>query len=252
MDVRLASPQLGGRPLEDREGGLPADAVPVFAEAVGYVQHVDMAALQERAQQHGTEIFVAALPGVFADPSQPVALLSSSLPSDVRDSIAKAFTIGKERTFDQDPRFGFCVLAEIASRALSPAVNDPGTAIDVIGRASRLLVQWGRSKGFAKEGETKCPFVWVPAISANDLLDDVFAPIARDGSRLVEVHLRLQNAFAALLATDRLLFREAVELHSAHALKRAEADLATEEERGSVRALAAKVSAAGPGSALMP
>ena len=42
------------------------------------------------------------------------------------------------------PVFGLCVLAENASRALSPAVNDPGTAIDVIGRGVRLLAQRAR------------------------------------------------------------------------------------------------------------
>lgn len=53
--------------------------------------------------------------------------------------IARAFLIGDERTFDDDPRFGLVVLSEIASRALSPAVNDPGTAIDIIGTFVRLF-----------------------------------------------------------------------------------------------------------------
>ena len=68
-------------------------------------------------------------------------MMSGPEDEDVHKAVAEAFTIGAERTFDQDPRFGLCVLAEIASRALSPAVNDPGTAIDVIGRAVRLLVR---------------------------------------------------------------------------------------------------------------
>ena len=42
------------------------------------------------------------------------------------EAIAATFVIGGSRVFDQDPRFGLLVLSEIASRALSPAVNDPG------------------------------------------------------------------------------------------------------------------------------
>ncbi|WP_305804424.1 DUF2254 family protein [Stenotrophomonas sp. YIM B06876] len=43
--------------------------------------------------------------------------------------------VGAQRSLDQDPRFGLLVLGEVASRALSPAINNPCTAIDVIGRA---------------------------------------------------------------------------------------------------------------------
>src|SRR3546814_6046328 len=52
-------------------------------------------------------------------------------------------SIGVRRTFEHDPRFGLSVLSEIASRALSSAVNDSGTAIDVLGRGVRSLACWG-------------------------------------------------------------------------------------------------------------
>jgi uncharacterized membrane protein len=52
---------------------------------------------------------------------------------EVRDYLVEyyrlrtAFTLGDMRYFEEDPRFGLITLSEIASRALSPAVNDPGT-----------------------------------------------------------------------------------------------------------------------------
>jgi uncharacterized membrane protein len=46
------------------------------------------------------------------------------------------------RYFDEDPRFGLITLSEIASRALSPAVNDPGTAIQIISSYVRLFSLW--------------------------------------------------------------------------------------------------------------
>lgn len=42
---------------------------------------------------------------------------------DIRKAVAKAFTIGAERTFDQDPRFGLCVLAEIAVREMAAKIT---------------------------------------------------------------------------------------------------------------------------------
>jgi uncharacterized membrane protein len=247
MKTRLSHPHLGGRPMS---GGPPKDAWPVFAASIGYVQHIDIAALQACASKAGREVFVMAPPGVFADPAQPVAIVSGARAEDLVKVIKEAFTVGAERTYDQDPRFGLSVLAEIASRALSPAVNDPGTAIDVIGRGVRLLAQGTCFNASEIDDEIECPHVHVPPIEFGDLLDDLFAPIARDGAGMIEIQLRLQKAFVALIATDRNAFGDAAGRHSATALKRAEAALPLEEEKQAVRAIAAVTLCSGANIAL--
>lgn len=245
MASRRAHPHLGGMPLD---GAPPVNAWPVPAEAIGYVQHIDMRALEDCAKKADRAVFVAALPGVFADPARPIALVSGPEDEELGKAVAAAFTIGPRRTFDQDPRFGLCVLAEIASRALSPAVNDPGTAIDVIGRAVRLLAQWGRFPSAEIDTKPDCRHVRVPAIEIGDMFDDIFAPIARDGAGLLEIQMRLQKAFIALVAADAAAFGEAARRHSATALERADANLPLDEERRAVRALAAKLGGATPGA----
>lgn len=55
------------------------------------------------------------------------------------DRLLAAFDTGIDRTFDQDPLLAFRLLADIAVRALSPAVNDPATAIAALGHAYDLL-----------------------------------------------------------------------------------------------------------------
>jgi uncharacterized membrane protein len=241
MKTRLSHPYLGGKPMDD---ATPAGAWPVFANSIGYVQHVDIGALEDCAKAGDRAVFVRALPGVFADPARPVAMVSGASNEEIGRAVGRAFTIGAERTFDQDPRFGLCVLAEIASRALSPAVNDPGTAIDVIGRGVRLLAQWARFDATEKDAEIECPRVHIPHIEVGDMLDDIFAPIERDGAGLLEIQLRLQKAFVALVATDRDGFGDAAARHSATALTRAEAGLTLEDEREAVRAVAANISTA--------
>ncbi|MGA7453642.1 MAG: DUF2254 domain-containing protein [Rhodoplanes sp.] len=243
METRLAHPYLGGRPFGHGEAGVPVTALPVFAEPIGYVQHIDVAALQECAKTRDAQVFVKALPGAFADPSRPVAMVVGDETGEMGEAVAKAFTVGAERTFDQDPRFGLCVLAEIASRALSPAVNDPGTAIDVIGRAVRLFIKWSRYESQASDKGVAFPNVWVPSIGAGDMFDDVFAPIARDGSGLLEIQLRLQKSFWALVVSGDDEFKAAARRHSAMALVRAEADLRLDDEKNSVRMLAAAIKA---------
>jgi len=54
---------------------------------------------------------------------------------DLRGSVA----LGPERTLEQDPTFAFRIMVDIASRALSPAVNDPTTAVQAIDQIQHLL-----------------------------------------------------------------------------------------------------------------
>jgi uncharacterized membrane protein len=59
---------------------------------------------------------------------------------DLNDRVVQqAVVLGLERSFAQDPLFAFRLLADIALRALSPAVNDPATAVDVLDVIEHLL-----------------------------------------------------------------------------------------------------------------
>ncbi|QPC85329.1 DUF2254 domain-containing protein [Mesorhizobium sp. NBSH29] len=223
MRARRKKPYLGGQLLADPVIGIPEGCHPVFAQRIGYVQHIDTAAIAHAARSNGGRVYLSVLPGTFVDLKRPLAWCSSLDPAEDLTDIRDAFTIATERTFDQDPRFGMSVLAEIASRALSPAINDPGTAIDVIGRAVRVLSVWSEE---TEESKAQYPNIWVPQITPAELFNDIFVPIARDGQHMVEVQVRLQKAFAALArSADPTYVGEAMR-HSADALARAEAAMA--------------------------
>jgi uncharacterized membrane protein len=250
MRRRIESPYLGGAPLKNRLRDIPDRARPVRAGSIGYVQHVDAAALSDIAEAEKGDIYLAAIPGDFIDPSEALAYVTG-FDEDRDDAIRNCFSTGDTRSFDQDPRFGACVLTEIASRALSPGINDPGTAIDVIGRAVRVLAVWIEPKD---EAETAIlfPRLHVPGIAIGDLFDDFFTPIARDGAGIVEVQLRLQKAFRSLarLGDDR--YEGNAARHARQALQRAELGLSLEEEKQRVRDIAADVEAASSASAETP
>ncbi len=235
MRARRTDPYLGGMPLLDRER-FASIARPIFASEIGYVQHVDTAALSDIAEKGPEHIVVLCIPGDFVDPASPIARVEGLDGDDVERTIRACFTIGDVRSFDQDPRFGAEVLAEIASRALSPGINDPGTAIDVIGRAVRLLAIWGEP--IEEPGKVRFPNVSVPPIDVADLFDDLFAPIARDGASTVQIGVRLQKAFAALSHFKREGFAESARRHSAEALECAEVALVVEADKRRLRELA--------------
>ena len=177
----------------------PAGTVAVEAGAVGYVRNVDLGALRAVAAREGLEVWVTCPPGGFTHASRALLRVRGdrALSTRTHGDLRAAFDVGDARSFDQDPRFGFVVLGEIASRALSPGINDPGTAVDVIGTAVRLLtayrVQARDASGAAGDGAVR---VSPPAYA--DLLDDVFRPIASDGASSFAVAVRLQKALAAL------------------------------------------------------
>lgn len=210
----------------------------VFAASVGYVQHIDIAALQRWAELHDERVIVTALPGTFAAPGRPLAKIISCTderpPIDCT-AVVDAFLIGSSRLFDDDPRFGLVVLSEIAGRALSPAINDPGTAIDIIGTLVRLFARWSETEPDDAEQAPKYDRVEVPELSVRDMFDDAFTAIARDGAGTVEVAVRLQKALQALASIGHQGLREAAEYHGQLALKRALAALAMSEDLTAVR-----------------
>jgi uncharacterized membrane protein len=230
---------LGGSPLT-RMNAVPPGASAVHTGRIGYVQHVDMAVLASAGKDVGAKVWVAATPGTFVDPSRPLAWVNADLPEEAQAAFREAFSVGEERTFDQDPRFCLSVLTEIASRALSPGINDPGTAIDVLGRAVRLLLIW---TGKPEPEEPRFPDVFVPPIEPSEMFDDVFHPIARDGAGIVEVQIRLQKALVALARSGDARFRTEAIRHSSDALARAQAALDHGADLDRVREAARAVAA---------
>lgn len=235
---RRCAPSLGGVPAQ-------RDAEPVgqavYSDAIGYVQQIDVAALQRCAEKLKVHITLSALPGTFAAPGRALAFISSDvhdvLPVDT-EPMRAAFLIGDDRKFEEDPRFGLVVLAEIAGRALSPAVNDPGTAIYIVGVFVRLFAQW--SKPVADSDSDACEYdrIAVPELSSDDMFDDAFTAIARDGAGAIEVAGRLQKGLASLASLENEAMRAAALRHSQMALARAENALQLPEDLQTVRDLA--------------
>ncbi|MCD9149091.1 DUF2254 domain-containing protein [Pseudophaeobacter flagellatus] len=224
LERRLKTPFLGGRPIE---GSIPSDSLPVFSDRTGYIQHVDLGQLQACADDLKIEVWLSVLPGAFVHEASVLCHVTRQVDADALQQLRSAFTDGAERNFDQDPRFGLIVMAEIASRALSPAINDPGTAISVVGRLVRILAQWKDNPVADIEHES----VFVPPLQPADLIDDAFRPIVRDSAEIYEVHVRIQKALRALAVISPKVFGTPTSAMVAEAMSRAEENLTSDEYR---------------------
>jgi uncharacterized membrane protein len=100
---------------------------------------LDVAALLAEARRRGGVVELAPQIGDFLAYGEPLFYLYRGA-ADIGDEILEsAVALGAERTLEQDPMFAFRILVDIALKALSPAINDPTTAVLAMDQVHRLL-----------------------------------------------------------------------------------------------------------------
>jgi uncharacterized membrane protein len=107
------------------------------------------------------------------------------------------------RTFDQDPRYAIRLLVDIAIRALSPAINDPTTAVQALDHIEDLLRRLGQRQleaGYVRDGDGSVRVVF-PVPAWQDYLDLSFREIRHYGEDSIQVMRRLRAALAGLSET---------------------------------------------------
>jgi len=133
---------------DSREGqlappGPPEAALPLLAPKSGYVQTVDIDDLADVAAATGHAVQFVAFVGDYATAGGILGWCWRRRPvgepnRNVLQRILRHVHIGFERTLQQDIRFGLRQMVDIALRALSPAINDPYTAIQVVHHISAV------------------------------------------------------------------------------------------------------------------
>jgi uncharacterized membrane protein len=129
---------------------IPEHAVEVLATGSGYVQTYHLDGLARAAGQHDVNVGLVPIIGEHVIVGAPIAWAwrsgdGSPLQAGgaeleaVRDALAHGIRLGFERTAEQDVAFGIRQLADVASKALSPAINDPYTAVQAVDHLSVIL-----------------------------------------------------------------------------------------------------------------
>ena len=130
-------------PSRAAEDAGPGGAV-VRSERSGTIQAIDLVGLVRFAERHGCVLVFAVAVGDFVSPgAELVEIRGGTPPQDATAAIEGKVALGKERTIEQDPAFAVRVMVDIGSRALSPAVNDPTTAVQVLDYLEDMLLVIG-------------------------------------------------------------------------------------------------------------
>jgi uncharacterized membrane protein len=180
---------------------IPTDYVPdepefpILNEVSGYIRFIDTSRLMHFARMNHLRVRVTRSVGHFVPAGVPLLMVSrrSRLERDRAVELTGAFDIGPMRTMQQDVEFGVIQIVDIALRAISPAVNDPSTAISCIDQLARILICWvGR---IAPESRMFNPphvlRVVLPWIDLKGLLDTAIEQIRAYAVNDVAVNLRL-------------------------------------------------------------
>ena len=151
----------------------------VLSAASGYIRFVDTRRLVALARHYHVTIRLLRRVGHFVPQGIPLMMVSKGnrLSPEGTAELLAVFDFGPTRTLQQDVEFGVLQIVDVALKAISPAVNDPTTAINCIDQLSRILIRFER------------------------LLDAAFEQIRMYSKTDVAVSLRLLRALGDIAAS---------------------------------------------------
>jgi uncharacterized membrane protein len=157
---------------------------------------IDYAVLVGLAELHGATLSVRVVVGDTVLDGVRLASLDAEAPALADDAVRRAFHLGNERTFEQDPKYPLRLLVDIAIKALSPAVNDPTTAVQAIDQIEDLVCRLARADlGSVWIADLAgVPRVFAPLPSWEDYLSLAFDEIRQFGASSVQVMRKLAAA----------------------------------------------------------
>ena len=198
----------GPFPLQDRnEPSSGADGFAIASPASGYIRYIDIKRLVELAKAYRIRVRLERRVGHFVPAGGPLMSVSDGerVPFDRAVHLVGTFDIGPTRTMQQDVEFGVIQIVDIGLRAISPAINDPSTAISCVDQLSRVLIRWmGRvpppSHYYAPPHVLR---LTVPWLGFEGLLDTAFEQIRHYATSDVAVSLRLLRAFGDIASATQ-------------------------------------------------
>ena len=196
--------------IDPRESDLPS-------HQSGYVRFIDTARLVAFAKAKGVKIRVLRRVGHFVPAG--ISLLRIT-PGDKLSpaecaTLRTFFELGPTRTLQQDIEYGILQIVDIALKAISPAVNDPSTAISCIDQLSRILIRFAAREPlkpivYDPPGVIRVSLPW---LGFDRLLDAAFEQIRLYAKADMAVNLRMLRALGdiASTVTDAALRQQLVE-----------------------------------------
>jgi uncharacterized membrane protein len=193
----------------DGEWKIGSDVVPGFestAQTLTYfgaprtIERFDIEGLVRLGQRVGGVIVLACAVGDTIVENTLLLQVHGATAKLFEKELRRAIHLGLARTSEQDPKYPIRLLVDIAIRALSPAINDPTTAVQAIDQIEDLLRRLGGrdlDAGYARDADGALRLVF-PMPTWEDYLTLAFDEIRQYGAGSVQVMRRLRSALGGL------------------------------------------------------
>jgi len=166
------------------------------------IQAVDVNALVDLAKASGGVIEMVAAVGDTAMELTPILHVFGARRAVDERALSKAIEVGGERTFEQDPKYAIRLLVDIAIKALSPAVNDPTTAVQALDQIEDLLLRLGLCRleiGAFRDGDGELRLI-LPFPAWEDFLRLGLDEIRFCGAGSIQVMRRMNAVVSELIS----------------------------------------------------
>jgi uncharacterized membrane protein len=166
------------------------------------IQALDLRALVDLAGTSGAVIEIMIATGdTIVELTPLMHVRGAATPLD-ETALRQTIELGEERTFEQDPKYALRLMVDIGIKALSPAINDPTTAVQALDQIEDLLIRLGRSSldiGEFYDGQGKLRLV-APFPTWEDFLRLALDEIRYYGAESVQVMRRMKALIKNLTA----------------------------------------------------
>lgn len=188
-------------PPPDAFHGLPVTRTLRHVGRPASLQALDIRTLLAMACEAGAIFEVCASVGDTLVEGTPMLRVHGGRPVDEKE-LRKSFLVGVDRTFEQDPKYAIRLIVDIAIKALSPAVNDPTSAVQALDQIEDLLRRLGlrRLEIGALPDPRGALRLTVPMPRWEDFLTLAFDEIRHYGADSVQVMRRMKALAADLIA----------------------------------------------------
>src|SRR5512137_4873 len=191
------------RPVESSGRPAAPDRTVANSGASGIVLAVDLKGLVSQARHANGMIEFIPQVGDFLAADEPLFRLYGGASAIDDRQLQASVALGSERTLEQDPTFAFRILVDIAIKALSPAINDPTTAVLAIDQLHRLLRHVGlrhvsREEICDEAGELRLVFL---TPNWEDFVHLACTEIRHCGAGSIQITRRMRSMLENLMQT---------------------------------------------------
>ncbi len=212
--------------------------VALRSHRTGYLCTSDVGSLKKIAAENELQIVVTALQGDFILENTVPVKVSKEVDEETADAILSCLILDGDELIERNYILGFTQITEVAVRAMSPGVNDPGTALSAIDHLTHLLsLRMKFDDKQVYEDENGEPSVAISVISFADLLYILMAPLRLYCRHDVVIVLRLLQMLDHLLQQRSILeaHNEAIKTELLTLKEDALSAISTERDKEKVR-----------------